>query len=161
MESEKLNQLKKANSAFVTLIKVFEWIDVIGAVLFAVLMIVTTNYDLRVSGLKFSVFGTDTSKAAGSIFIHVIILIVGVVILALIFLVLKYIEKTFKDMADSDSPFNDENYRRLKVMAIVVTVISFLSLNLILAIIILLTFICFMRLFAYGCELQKLSDETL
>ena len=64
-------------------------------------------------------------------------------------------------MQAEDSPFNDANYHRMKIAAILITILVVLQGDVALGFVTGLTLFCFLRFFAYGCELQKLSDETL
>ena len=82
----------------------------------------------------------------------------GVIICSLI--VVLILKKTFMELAESDTPFNKDVLKRIKVTGIILTVISALSSGGI-AVVIALSFWCIYCIFDYGIELQKNADETL
>ena len=83
---------------------------------------------------------------------------VGVIVCSLV--VVFILKKTFTELAESDTPFNTEILKNIKVTGIILTVISGLS-SVGIAIIIALSFWCIYCIFDYGIELQKNADETL
>ncbi len=70
------------------------------------------------------------------------------------------IGKVFKDLRESYSPFVPSIIKDLKIVFIIITVISVLN-SLLIGLITGLALWCVLHIFEYGCELQKLSDETL
>ena len=71
-----------------------------------------------------------------------------------------FIGKIFKDLKESYSPFVPAIVKDMKIAFIIITVISALN-SLLIGLITGLALWCVLHIFEYGCELQKLSDETL
>jgi len=71
-----------------------------------------------------------------------------------------FIGKIFKDLKESYSPFVPGVVKDLKIAFVIITVISVLN-SLLIGLITGLALWCVLHIFEYGCELQKLSDETL
>ena len=73
-----------------------------------------------------------------------------------------YMRVTFREMASGTSPFNDKTAKRLRVIATFALMLLVASTqDIALLAMGLVIYLCFDRLFAYGCALQELSDETL
>lgn len=161
MESEKLSKLKKAMGTAASVMRFFEILCIIGAVLSAVVILLSIHYDLPLSDFHFSVFGYPLSDSASSIAIHIVFAALAVLAFGLVFFLFRYLEKSCRAMQAEDSPFNDANYHRMKIAAILITILVVLQGDVALGFVTGLTLFCFLRFFAYGCELQKLSDETL
>ena len=70
------------------------------------------------------------------------------------------IEKVFINIHDGDSPFEMSSYDNLKKAFIGITVVFALN-SLIAGVILGLTLAAVLKIFRYGCELQKDSDETI
>lgn len=66
----------------------------------------------------------------------------------------------FIQILDAESPFSVESKRHLKVIFALITICVFLE-NQLIGLLLGFVFLYLYRLFAYGCELQKESDETL
>lgn len=78
----------------------------------------------------------------------------------LLVIVLDEVTKTFRMMAESDSPFNEQLLKRLKPIFILITVICAFE-GIILALVVGAVLKCLYEIFKYGCELQMEADETL
>lgn len=77
-------------------------------------------------------------------------------------LTFEYMRVTFRDMASGTSPFNDKTATRLRFIGAIMLILLVSSTEEVPAVVIaLVLLVCFDRLFAYGCALQELSDETL
>ena len=82
----------------------------------------------------------------------------GVILCSIV--VVLILKKTFLEISESDTPFNTDILKRIKVTGIILTIISLLSSGGI-AVVIALSFWCIYCVFDYGIELQKSADETL
>lgn len=160
MESEKLIKFRKSARVITKFMKVFEVLSAIG-VIAAVLLSISVAIGTGVPGVSLSFMGKEMPLNTDSKLLSILMIFMVAGRFAGIFIVCRYIDVTFKKMAVGESPFNEESYRRLKVCAIIVTVLVVFASNLGIGILVAVTLFCMMKLYAYGCELQKLSDETL
>lgn len=82
------------------------------------------------------------------------------VILIIFAIVAHFMMKVFKDIKESYSPFRPEIVSNLKVVFIIITILT-LNSSLLIGAIVGFSLWCVFRIFEYGCELQRQSDETL
>lgn len=73
---------------------------------------------------------------------------------------LHFLGKVFKEMRESYSPFQTDVIKNLKVVFVMVTLLV-LSSSLGIGLLVGLSCWCVIHIFEYGCELQRMSDETL
>lgn len=74
---------------------------------------------------------------------------------------LGFTRKIFSIIKEAESPFDVRVLKPLRITFIVLTVIIVFSVSNITGIVVALILWCVYNFFSYGCELQKLSDETL
>lgn len=74
---------------------------------------------------------------------------------------LGFAKHIFKLLEQTESPFDKRILKTLKITFIFLSVVIALSLSNVFGVICALIFWCIYNFFSYGCELQKLSDETL
>ena len=82
------------------------------------------------------------------------------VLLAILAVLFNIIRKVFVEIKESDTPFTESIQKRLKITAILVTIMTIFE-SIGLAVIVALSFWCVYCIFGYGIELQKNEDETL
>ncbi len=75
-------------------------------------------------------------------------------------IIMHFIGKVFKDIQMSYSPFRPEIIKSFKVAFVLITLMCLRS-SLLIGAVIGFSLWCVIRIFEYGCELQKQSDETL
>ena len=80
--------------------------------------------------------------------------------LILFVVTLHFVEKTFKEIQESDSPFRPAILRNLGLPFILITLMSASS-GLFFGAVVGIALWCVYCILDYGCELQKQSDETL
>ena len=85
---------------------------------------------------------------------------VAAVVVALAAFLVAVIRKVFVELKESDTPFTESIQKRLKVTAILTTVMVAME-SLGFAAIVALSFWCVHSIIGYGLELQKNEDETL
>ena len=84
----------------------------------------------------------------------------GAVIAAVAFIALGLISKAFTAIKESDTPFTEEILNKVRIAAILTTIIVALS-SVGMALVVGVSFWCLCSIFNYGIELQKNEDETL
>lgn len=87
-------------------------------------------------------------------------LIVLSVMLIFIAVTLHFVGKVFKEIRESYSPFRRDIIKNLKVAFVLVTLLV-LQRSLGIGLIVGVFLWCVIHIFEYGCELQRMSDETL
>ncbi len=87
------------------------------------------------------------------------LLVAGAILICSV-IVVHFVGKVFKEMEESYSPFQPSIIKNLKVVFVLVTLLA-LSSSLATGLIAGLALWCVIHIFEYGCELQRLSDETL
>lgn len=102
----------------------------------------------------------DILKSGYTAYVFVAYVVTGGMILFGIAAIFHFIGKIFKDLKESYSPFVPAIVKDLKIAFIIITVISVLN-SLLIGLITGLALWCVLHIFEYGCELQKLSDETI
>ena len=80
--------------------------------------------------------------------------------LVFVTIVLHFVSRVFKSFMESYSPFQSGVLKNLKIALLLITIAA-LSSSLGIGLIIGLAAWCVLNIFEYGCELQKLSDETI
>ena len=73
---------------------------------------------------------------------------------------LHFVAKTFKEIRDSDSPFRPAVLKNLRLPLILITLMASQN-SLIFGAVVGIALWCVYCIVDYGCELQRLSDETL
>ena len=71
------------------------------------------------------------------------------------------LKKIFKIILESESPFDDKVIKYLRILFITFVIMMALTVNMPVALILGVIFVCVYNIFLYGKELQRLSDETL
>lgn len=84
---------------------------------------------------------------------------VGVLLICLA-VVVHFIGKVFKEIEESYSPFKPQIVKSIKVAFILITLLSLES-SLLIGVMVGFSLWSAVNIFEYGCELQKMSDETL
>ncbi len=84
----------------------------------------------------------------------------GMMALIFITVLLAFIGRIFKVIKDNYSPFTGKIMRELKITFILITLLAANS-GLIMGCVIGFALYCVYQIFAYGCELQQQSDETM
>lgn len=74
---------------------------------------------------------------------------------------LGFTKNIFSIIKDAESPFDVRVLKPLRITFIVLAVIIACSVSNVFSIVVALILWCVYNFFSYGCELQKLSDETL
>lgn len=119
------------------------------------------NVDMNftISSLLYDSVGNLASGGAiiSSIFQMIFASIVSIV---LVIVILQLLRKIFKVFGESYSPFLPEIMGKLRAVFIIIFVISLRN-SLLIGAVIGLALYCVYQMYAYGCELQKQSDETL
>lgn len=87
-------------------------------------------------------------------------LLTGIVILVCLAVILHFVGRVFKKMYQSNSPFERQIIKDLRVTFVLITMMS-LKNSLGIGLVVGLALWCVLQVFEYGYELQKLSDETL
>lgn len=159
MGSERLEKFRKSAGRITKFMKFFEVLALIG-VIAAVLLSISFAAG-GVPDVSISLLGAERQLDTDSKALSVLLLLATAAYYAGIFLVCRFIDVTFKQMALGESPFNEGSCRRLKICSVLVTVLVVLKSDLVVGILVAVVLFCLMRLYGYGCELQKLSDETL
>ena len=159
MGSERLEKFRKSAGRITKFMKFFEVLALIG-VIAAVLLSISFAAG-GVPDVSISLLGAERQLDTDSKALSVLLLLATAAYYAGIFLVCRFIDVTFKQMAVGESPFNEGSCRRLKICSVLVTVLVVLKSDLVVGILVAVVLFCLMRLYGYGCELQKLSDETL
>lgn len=160
MGSERLEKFRKSAGRITKFMKFFEVLALIG-VIAAVLLSISFAAGKGVPDASISLLGAERQLDTDSKALSVLLLLATAAYYAGIFLVCRFIDVTFKQMALGESPFNEGSCRRLKICSVLVTVLVVLKSDLVVGILVAVVLFCLMRLYGYGCELQKLSDETL
>lgn len=80
--------------------------------------------------------------------------------IVILILIARFIKKIFTQIVNDESPFSEKSKRPLKIVFILLTILIF-GKEQILGVVCGFVFLYLYRLFAYGCELQTESDETL
>lgn len=80
--------------------------------------------------------------------------------LVFITIVLHFVSRVFKSFMESYSPFQPAILKNLKIAFVLITIAASTS-SLGIGLVIGFAAWCVLNIFEYGCELQKLSDETL
>lgn len=75
-------------------------------------------------------------------------------------IVLHFVSRVFKSFMESYSPFQPGILKNLKIAFVLITIAALTS-SIGIGLIIGFAAWCVLNIFEYGCELQKLSDETL
>lgn len=88
-------------------------------------------------------------------------LLVGTVTLIVAIIVLAIFKKIFKIISDNDTPFTPEILKYFRFSFIALAIVVVFSTGVLPGAIAGLLLYCIYNIFSYGCELQKLSDETL
>ena len=161
MESDKLNQLRKTIGNAAKVMRVFEILTAVFTVLILAIVIISSIYDAAHLNLNISFFGRKIASGTGNVLMTILFAVFTCVIFGLVFSLFRYLEKSFRNMEKEESPFNKENYHGMKAASILVTILVVAQSNILLGLITGVAFYSFLKFFAYGCELQKLSDETL
>ena len=87
------------------------------------------------------------------------LVVIGVILIFPV-VIMHFVEKVFKEIKDGDSPFRQSVLKKLWVLFILLTLFA-LSSSIMFGLVIGFSLWCVLRMFEYGCELQRLSDETL
>ena len=116
--------------------------------------------DMQLFG--FSVKASDMLNTGDAEWLDVvgIYLIVFCVVISLIAVLLHFVEKTFREIRDSDSPFRPVILKNLSLPFILITLFAAMN-SLYFGAVVGIAFWCVYCILDYGCELQRLSDETL
>lgn len=183
MENAKISKIKKSASVMATVLKIFRvfftvmfFICVVcsiicfiakdktdGNVMYdngqtRVLLPISQAEYVESSGFKFiNSLGIDNVAVLGGLYC-----LAAAVLSAISAVLFNIIRKVFVDIKESDTPFTENIQKRLKITAILITVLTLLfSGSLGFTAIIALSFWCVYCIFGYGIELQKNEDETL
>ncbi len=118
------------------------------------------NVDIRLFG-----FDVSTDIAGGAANFDKLALATGFmfvmcVLFVLFALTLHYVAKVFKEIRDSDSPFRPAVLKRLRMTFILIVLMSSQN-SLFFGVVVAIALWCVYCIVDYGCELQRLSDETL
>lgn len=175
MKIEKIQKSSKAALTVTNIVKVFLIVAAVILFITAFLMIggqdfFNASFD---AALRYGAFTVEEFDWAfeGQMLQHMVedgqialalglyLLEMGVVIVCLI-VVLHFVGRIFKIFQESYSPFQPKVIKNLRITLILLTLYT-LSTSLGIGVIAGLASWCILNIFEYGCELQKLSDETL
>lgn len=116
---------------------------------------------LIVSEIPSSNFLSKDLLLTGDYAVHIFAALMEMLVSVLVLTVIMYfVGRTFKVFRESYSPFMPSVLKQLKVIFIMIVIISLRN-SLLIGAIIGFALWSFYRMFEYGCELQKQSDETL
>ncbi|MCR4727186.1 MAG: hypothetical protein K5796_00855 [Lachnospiraceae bacterium] len=185
MENNKITKIQKAASTTAKVLNVFRVILIVALVITLVsgIMLITRlayfDRTLVIFGKTVRVLGPfvgleegiEAARFYGFDFIndlHIDNLMihsslncfVAAAIVAVALVCVIFIKKAFMVIAESETPFNTEVLKYVKIVGILVTVLV-LTESVGIAAIVALTFWCIYCVFDYGIELQKSADETL
>ena len=181
MENTKINKIKKSASVMATVLKVVRVIFTVVAIICLVCGIIcffatgktegTVMYDNGQVRILLPVSEADYVEGNGFDFINSLGIedvalwgglncLAATVLLAVLAVLFNIIRKVFVEIKESDTPFTESIQKRLKITAILVTIMTIFE-SIGLAVIVALSFWCVYCIFGYGIELQKNEDETL
>ncbi len=182
MENAKISKIKKSASVMATVLNVFRVFFIVIFILTAISSIILfmskgktggsvlyENGQVRIlspisegdyvegNGFEFiNSLGIDDVAVWGGLNC-----LAAAALSAVLAVLMNIIRKVFVEIKESDTPFTESIQKRLKISAIMVTILSLFSGSLGITAIIALSFWCVYCIFGYGIELQKNEDETL
>lgn len=182
MENAKISKIKKSASVMATVLNVFRVFFIVIFILTAISSIILfmskgktggsvlyENGQVRIlspisegdyvegNGFEFiNSLGIDDVAVWGGLNC-----LAAAALSAVLAVLMNIIRKVFVELKESDTPFTESIQKRLKISAIMVTILSLFSGSLGITAIIALSFWCVYCIFGYGIELQKNEDETL
>ena len=181
MENIKLEKIKRSAGVTAKVLKAVRIILMVGMILAFVGGISTMAFRIGDDGKTVEVFGKSITVhgmvSFGDLSIHRFDILEGLniedpftlaglncfvaaAICAMAMVAVILLERTFKSIETSDTPFRAEILNRIRLAGILVTLIT-LSASIGVAAIVGLTFWCLYCIFDYGTELQQGADETL
>ena len=181
MENTKIAKIKKSASVTATVIKVVRVIASVAAIICLVCGIIciiaknhaegTVLYDNGNVRVLLPIAEGDYVEGNGFEFINKLNIdnpavwgglncIAAAALLAAFAVFLLIVGKVFEELKSSDTPFTESIQKKLKITAILVTLMVATE-SLGMAAIVALGFWCVYSVFGYGIELQKNEDETL
>lgn len=97
------------------------------------------------------------------VYVYVLLtyIIAGLIIAVVTTVLMGLLKKIFKIILESESPFDDKVIKYLRILFITFVIMMALTVNMPVALILGVIFVCVYNIFLYGKELQRLSDETL
>lgn len=115
------------------------------------------KFESDVPAVQEFIENSDYVYALGVIFY----MIIGNIYIIASAIILGMIRHIFKILKESESPFDEKILRTLGLVLAFTAIIIGLSIGIGFGVVVGLVFWCIYNFFSYGCELQKLSDETL
>ncbi len=182
MENAKISKIKKSASVMATVLNVFRVFFIVIFIIAAISSIIlfmakgktggSVIYDNGHVRILSPISGGDYVEGDGFEFINSLGIddvavwaglncLVAAALSAVLAVLMNIIRKVFVEIKESDTPFTESIQKRLKISAIIVTILSLFSGSLGITAIIALSFWCVYCIFGYGIELQKNEDETL
>lgn len=181
MENTKIARIKKAAGVTATVLNVVKIILIVGMVMTLVAGVTVMGFRMGPEGKTVEVFGREIVvhglvdfgdlKVDGFGFLDIFhiedpFVLAGLncfcatVVIAAAMVAVILLRSVFVAVKESDTPFKSEILGKLKIAAVIVTVIVLME-SLGIAVIVALSFWCIYCVFDYGIELQKSADETL
>ena len=180
MNNKKIENIKKSAKTASQVTKVFSRICLAGAILALVSVIIViclskqineaftyvdghwvanqAGYEQLVTMQGFSfVEGFDIKNFALNVIANAFC---ATIVAGVAFVTLNLLSKAFAAIKESDTPFTEEILGKVRIAAILSTILVALS-SIGMAVVVGLSFWCVYSIFNYGIELQKNEDETL
>lgn len=116
-------------------------------------------------GMSIFGFDIDTDLVEGALGWNGLVVLGGFMFLLCVLFILfaitlHFVAKTFQEIRDSDSPFRPAVLKNLRLPFILITLVAAQN-SLLFGAVVGIALWCVYCIVDYGCELQKLSDETL
>lgn len=179
-QSKKLENIKKSSNVAMILAKIAKICCIVGAVACIVSGIGliafhdTVNKELirAVEEGKLDLNELTMEFSVGEVFelsydnlnrfsqvLGVYLLVEGIII-TLFAVLLHFVSRVFKEIKESDSPFRKSILKDMIVVFVMITLLVLQS-GILTGVMVGFALWCIYSVFEYGCELQRMSDETL